>query len=389
MSRRGRIWQEGRPKDAPALRGAPWYFVVDVASPGAPRRQVRRRGFPTRESAQNALDELLSSVRTGAYVEPSRLAFGDYLRVWLDGLATSGRRPTTINGYRRKVTTYVLKDPLAQVPLQTVTAADLDAFCSRLLSRDGRPLSLTTVRHVHTILSRALTDAERRDLIVRNVARRATPPSPTAARSPEARTWTPEQLRTFLHTAGDHHHGALFRLAAMTGLRRGELCGLRWSDVDIAAGRLLVRRTITAVDRQIVEGTVKSARSRRAVDLDPETARVLRAHRRRQLEERMLIGVGYTDHDLVFAAPDGAPWNPDAVGRAFTRAAAHTALPRIRFHDLRHSHATHLLAAGANPRLVSERLGHATVGFTLDVYGHVMPGQQADAAAAVAALVDG
>jgi len=101
------------------------------------------------------------------------------------------------------------------------------------------------------------------------------------------------------------------------------------------------------------------------------------------------MGAGYTHRDLVFAAPDGEPWNPDSIGLAFARAVARTDLPRIRLHDLRHSHATHLLTAGQNPKLVSDRLGHATVGFTLDTYGHVIPGQQADAAAAVAALVDG
>jgi integrase len=116
---------------------------------------------------------------------------------------------------------------------------------------------------------------------------------------------------------------------------------------------------------------------------------VLRSHRRHQLEERLLVGSGYIDRDLVFAAPDGAPLNPDAVGQRFTRAVKRSGFPRIRFHDLRHSHASHMLAAGVNVKIVSERLGHAKVGFTLDVYGHVMPGQQADAANAVAKLVDG
>jgi integrase len=305
--------------------------------------------------------------------------------------ATTGKRPTTIEGYRRKTEGYVLGDSVAAVPLQAVTAADLDQLYSSLLTnggRDGAALSFRTVRHVHAILSKALTDAERRDLISRNPARRANPPSPTAARSPEASTWTPGQLRAFLDATADHYHGALFRVAAMTGLRRGELCGLRWADLDLDGGRLKVRRTIAVVNRELVEGETKSARSRRTVDLDPVTVHALRAHRVRQLEERMLVGAGYTDRDLVFATPEGAPWNPDAVGAAFNRAVARTDLPRIRFHDLRHSHATHLLASGANARLVSERLGHATVAFTLDVYGHVMPGQQADAAAAVAALVD-
>jgi integrase len=230
------------------------------------------------------------------------------------------------------------------------------------------------VRHVHVTLAKALGDAERQDLLTRSPARRASPPSATAARSPEARTWTPDELRTFLAEMREHHHRALFRLAAMTGLRRGELCGLRWADVDLDAGRLVVRRTITTVNHEPLEGAVKTARSRRGVELDAATVAGLRAHRARQLQERLLVGAGYRDRDLVFARPDGEPWNPDSVGRAFARAIKRTTLPRIRLHDLRHTHATHLLAAGVNMKIVSERLGHATVGFTLDVYGHALPG---------------
>jgi integrase len=364
--------------------------VVDIAPPGAKRKQVRRRGFPTKEAATDALHDLRGNVRAGTHVEPARTTFGDYLRVWVDGLASKGRRPTTIDGYRRKLR-YVFDDAVADVPLQSVTAADLDALYSRLVTnggRDGAALSLRSVRHVHQVIGTALANAERQDLIARNPALRATPPSATAARSPEARTWTPEQLRGFLDSAAQHHHGTLFRLAAMTGMRRSELCGLRWADVDLDGARLVVRHTITTVNHEPVAGDVKTARSRRGVDLDPVTVAALKAHRTRQLEQRMLMGAGYTDRDLVFAAVTGEPWNPDSIGRAFARAVARTDLPRIRLHDLRHTHATHLLAAGVNMKLVSERLGHATPAFTLDVYGHVMPGQQADAAAAVAALVD-
>jgi integrase len=392
MSRRGRVWQEGRAKGAPALRGAPWYFVVDVAPKGAPRRQVWRGGFPTKEAAERELAELLTSMRDGTFVEPSRTTFGDYLHVWLDGLETTGRRPTTIEGYRKKISRYVLPNDITKLPLQAVTAADLDKLYASLVTsggRGGRKLSLRTVRHVHTIVGKALGDAERQDLLPRNPARRAQPPSAAAARSPEAMTWTPEQLARFLADTAGHPHGVLFRVAAMTGLRRGELCGLRWSDLDLAASRLVVRHTITTVNHRIVEGTVKTAKSRRSVDLDAETVRLLAAHRASQLEERLLVGAAYHDRGLVFARPDGEPWNPDSIGQAFERAVARVDLPRIRLHDLRHSHAVHLLTAGQNPRLVSERLGHASVGFTLDVYGHVMDGQQADAAAAVAALVDG
>jgi integrase len=279
-----------------------------------------------------------------------------------------GRRPTTIAGYRAKMNRYVLKNEIAEVPLQALAAVDLDKLYSELIAGGGRnrsSLSFRTVRHVHTILGKALSDAERQDLVPRNPARRAMPPSPTAARSPEASTWTPDQLARFLDATKDHHHTALFRLAAMTGMRRGELCGLQWADVDLEGKLLRVRRTITTVAGEIVEGEVKTARSRRTLGLDAVTTVVLKSHRARQLEDRVKMGAGYRDRDFVFAQPSGEPWNADAVGRSFTRAVEKADLPRIRFHDLRHGHATHLLRAGANPRLVSERArdGRVHIGY--------------------------
>lgn len=382
MSRSGSITKE--PNGA-------WKLVVDIAPLGAPRRQVRRRGFPTKRAAQEALDEIKGTVRRGEWVAPDRASLGDYLTRWLDGLTTAGRRDTTVDSYRRTLR-YVFTRPIAHVPLQALTALELDGLYSELSTsgrRDGTGLSLRTVRYVHAVLRKALADAEGKGIIARNVARRASPPRTAATRAPEMSVWTPAELHSFFELTADHHHGALIRLAGMSGLRRSELCGLRWSDIDLDAGLLRVRRRITTVDHRPVEGDVKSARSRRTVDLDAETVRVLRVHRRMQLEQRMSVGPHYRDADLVFAMPDGRGWNPDVITRAFDRLVKASPLPRIRLHDLRHTHATHLLATGANPKVVSERLGHASVAFTLDVYGHVLPGQQADAAAAVAALVDG
>lgn len=369
-----------------------WGFVVDTTPPGAARRrQVRKRGYKTKREAQEALTATLAAVQAGGFVAPDRMTVGQYLDRWLETRPAAGLRPSTVAGYQATLQSYAF-DRIGDVPLQQLAPLDLDQLYSDLLVHGRRQgdggLSARTVRYLHTILSKALSDAERKGQVVRNVARLASPPSSSSARAPESVAWTPTELRTFLASAADHHHAALWHLAAMTGLRRGEACGLRWSDLDLDSATLRVRRTLLVSGQNIIEGEPKTRRSRRTVDLDAGTVTMLRAHRRIQVELRMMVGAGYRDQDLVFAMPEGKPWHPGVVSRAFDRRVrSMPELPRIRFHDLRHGHASHLLAAGVNAKVVSERLGHSSVGFTLDVYAHVMPGQGADAAAAAAALV--
>jgi integrase len=372
-------------------RGASWTAHVSWGS-GSGKRQVKKGGYRTRKEAQAALTELLGSIDAGTFVAPSRLTVGRYLEGWQAGLATAGRRPTTIDRYGRMIGAYVMPR-IGDVPLQQLSALDLDQLYAALATegrhRGSGGLSLRTVRYVHSILSKALGDAERKGLVSRNVARLASPPKVSATRAPEQATWTPDELRAFLAQVEDHRHGPAMRVAAMTGLRRSELCGLRWSDVDLDAAMLTVRQSVQLVGGRIVIGDVKTTRSRRRLDLDAGTVAVLRSHRRAQAAERLLVGAGWRDHGLVFTAPDGGPLNPDTITQWFGRWVERSELPQIRLHDLRHTHATHLLAVGVGIKIVSERLGHASVAFTLDCYGHVLPGQQASAAAAAAALVEG
>jgi integrase len=259
----------------------------------------------------------------------------------------------------------------------------------RGLSAWNRPSARTT-RYVHSVIRKALADAVRKGLVIRNVAVLADPPSAKAARAPEMQFWTPPELSTFLRAVSEDELFALYRLASMTGLRRGEVCGLRWADVDLDGARVQVRHQLNMVSGRVVASErPKSDHGRRTVDLDAGTVAVLRRHRAVQLERRLAIGSGWRDSDLVFCGPAGAPLNPDAVSKAFHRRARACGVPAIRFHDLRHTHCAHLIAAGRNPREISQRLGHASVSFTLDRYGHLMPEAGAEAAAAVAKLVDG
>jgi integrase len=199
--------------------------------------------------------------------------------------------------------------------------------------------------------------------------------------------WTPAELARFLRSIEGSHNEALFRTIAMTGMRRSEAVGLRWCDVELTRGAVVISQAATQIDGVEQIDTPKSRRSRRVIDLDPTTTAILQRYRASQRERLFMLGIPMQSDDRVFTTELGRPIRPDSVTQAFGRLVDSTDLPRIRLHDLRHTHASHLLMAGVNVKVVSERLGHASVSFTLDTYAHVMPGQQAEAAAAVAALL--
>ena len=302
-------------------------------------------------------------IERGTYVEPTQMTVGSYLMSWVNSGAVTRLAPKTASSYRQIVTQYVIPH-IGQVPLQKFTAVALDDLYALLLESGGKRgdgrLSPRTVRLTHTIINNALNTAERKGLINRNIAKFADPPTAKSAKAPEPKTWTPSELRTFLDATTDHRFGALFHLAALTGLRRGELCGLSWESVDLDVGEVRVRKALILVDGVPEFGPPKSVQSRRTVNIDDETVAIMRRHRRAQKEARLLAGEEWEDTGLVFTGPLGQRIHPDNVSYDFKNAvvALDDAVPYMRFHGLRHTHTTHLLAAGVNPRVVSERLGH-------------------------------
>jgi integrase len=275
------------------------------------------------------------------------------------------------------------------MPLRSITPATLNTMYADMLAngrKDGKGgLSSATVRYVHSVIRRALKDAQRWNLVTRNVADAADPPRIVRA---QIRTWSARELRTFLEHVKDDRLYAAYVLAATTGMRRGEVMGLRWQDVDLDTARVSISQTLVVVDGYDVQySEPKTAKGRRNVALDEQTVKALRKQRERQIVERALWGDAYEDADLVFAKENGAELHPDGFSDAFVRHAKAAKLPHIRFHDLRHTHATLALAAGIHPKVVSERLGHASITITLDTYSHAIPAMQETAASLVASLV--
>lgn len=371
-----------------------WWFVVDLGpGPTGRRRQAKRRGFATKKAAQEALDEVRVTARDGTFVRPGRITVAAYLEQWLESMVTAGTRRSTVTSYRRNIRLHVVPH-VGGRQLQALGALDLDrayATLSRSGNRKtGGGLSARSVLYVHSIIHHALADATRKGVVPRNVADAASPPSAKAAKAPEMAWWTPDELSRFLDLVAGEEQFPLYRLAAMTGMRRGECCGLRWADVDLDTGRVNVRQQYVVADHQAYFAPrTKSDHGRRTIDLDTKTTAILRAHRAQQVAWRLAAGAGYQDHDLVFCHPDGQPLHPEAVSKTFERRVRRSGLPYVRFHDLRHTHAAHLIAAGQDALVIAKRLGHASVSFTYDKYGHLMAKADSDAATAVAALVDG
>lgn len=248
-------------------------------------------------------------------------------------------------------------------------------------------LDPSTVKAVHVVLHKAFGAAVKWERLAKNPAAVADAPK-VAIKPDKMPTWTSDQLRTFLgftSSTNDRLH-ALWVLLASTGMRRGEGLGLRWQDVDLDAGRLRVVQTIMTINGKIVVSDPKTARGRRPISLDPSTVAVLREHRRRMLEERLLVAADHSDEGLVFHREDGSALRPETVSATFLRRQAKVDVPRITLKGLRHTWATLALEAGIHPKVVQERLGHSTVNITLNVYSHVSPTLHDEAANLVAGL---
>ncbi len=279
---------------------------------------------------------------------------------------------------------------IGAVQLQSLTPLQVEGLYATLLERSGaggRALAPKTVRNCHIVLRRALADAERLGLVARNPAAAA---KAVSAPRGEQRTWSSEEIQRFFDAVAGERLSMAFVLLATTGMRRGEVLGLRWEDVDLDGRALSIVQTLTTVSNRIHVGPPKTGKSRRRVTLDTVTFDALRAHRMRQLEERLASGdIWSNDGDLVFTDELGGPVHPDRFSKSFDRIVRDDELPRIRLHDLRHSYATLALKAGVHPKVVSERLGHSTIAITLDLYSHVAQGLDADAAELVASRIYG
>jgi integrase len=363
------------------------------------RAVTLKRGYLTRKDAAEGLRKQLGNIDRGTHVAPNKITVGEHFATWLDGLR---KEPATIASYRKDVRLHV-EPHIGALRLEQLTGTRLTKLYHQLEASgrvDGNGgLSARTVRYVHTIVHSGLGAAVRDGLLAVNPADKADPPSAKAAAAPEMHIWTADEMRAFLDQRSRAGDGLViaWSLLVSTGVRRGEALGLRWADVDFEGSRVLVRRSATVIRRkglgeEIIVGPPKSGRPR-TIDVDPQTVATLKAYKAAQGTLALALA---RDDAYVLANLDGSVRHPERFSRRFVAAVVaarkelgEDRLSKIRLHDLRHTHASLLLAAGVPVKVVSERLGHASAMITLGVYAHVMPGMQAEAAVKFGALLSG
>lgn len=333
----------------------------------------------TKRQAEKELNRLLHEVNTGQYSEAPRMSVAEYLKHWLETYARHNVSGKTFERYEQIVRTHLVPG-LGSLKLVQLAPMHVQEHLAKSLAHgrvDGKGgLSPQSVKHHYRLLSQAFRQAVRWQLLARNPCLSVDPPRVPRR---EMAILDHQQTAQLLKAAEARPEYIAILLALTTGIRRGEILALRWSDVDLDGRTLAVRQTLEQTRGGLNFKQPKTPRSRRTISLPNITVEALRRHRVEQAEERLRLGPIYMDNDLVNARPDGLPMNPHGLTYTFSELAKRNGLS-VRFHDLRHSHISHLLAAGVHPKIASERAGHASVSITMDVYSHLMPGLQQDAA---------
>ncbi|HET9078569.1 MAG TPA: tyrosine-type recombinase/integrase [Acidimicrobiales bacterium] len=360
-----------------------WRVQIDIGvDPGTGRRVRvklpgrRKAPFPTKREAEHAAAQaLLERAASGGVAETRYATVSEFLlQRWLPARRARGLKPTTLSSYEWIIRKHIIPN-LGSLKLRDVKPHHVTTMIVSLAAepgRGGRARSARTLQLIRRVLSMAMADALRWGLLYRNPVTAAEADLPRAGSGRRVPTvWTPEQLGRFLHhVEGDRLYG-LWLLAATTGMRRGELCGLEWSDVDFERGRLTVRRNRVMVAGRAQTHAPKTAAGERTISLDTATLGALRARRAQEQADQSVCPPGHwRDNDCVFRDTLGRPIFPESLSKRFRALVHQGGLPPIRLHDIRHSYATAALQAGASIETLSDRLGHSTSAVTRAIYLH-------------------
>jgi len=360
-----------------------WEVCLDVGRDPVTGKRLRQ--FETvkgsKKDAQKRLHELLHTREQGTYIKPTKLTVAQFLEEWLQDYVRTNTAPRTAERYQEIVRVHLIP-ALGSLPVVALQPHHIQKYYAQALEtgrRDGKGgLSAQTVHHHHRVLYEALKYGVKHGILIRNVAEAVDAPRPEHRELSILRS---NEIRLILDATNGTPYYAIFFALAYTGLRRSELLGLRWADIDLEKATLSVVQTLHQLrGGKYIFREPKSKRSRRQIALSPKLAIMLWEHRFKQEQAWTLLGKPLLPTDLVFSHPDGRPIRPDNVTRALNTVVRSLGLKGVRLHDLRHAHATILLKEGVHPKVVQERLGHSSVSTTLDIYSHVVPSLQQAAA---------
>jgi integrase len=328
-------------------------------------RRVRRTFYGwTRKDVEKKMTEVRDRSEAGAPITPLSVTVEAYLNEWLTQIVAVRVRGNTLAAYRYNADRYLIPD-LGRTKLVHLTARDLRLYFQGLRQRG---VGVRTVKYVHTTLRAALQDAVREEILDRNVAALVQVPSPPRT---ERVPLTVEEVKSFLKASRDDRLYAMFVVFAVLGMRRSEVLGLLWQDVNLDEGSLLVRRGLQRIDGTLQVLPTKTFRSRRTIPLPAFVTRALAAHRVVQEEERRQLAERWPESSYVFTTPIGTPIDPRNCTRAVQDACKQAGVRVVRLHDLRHGCVSVLLSLGVPPRTAMDIVGHSTIDMTMNVYGHV------------------
>ena len=363
-------------------RHGTWQFVADLPKVGKKRRQLRRGGYPTKAAALAALDDVRERIKQGVKVDDQQTV-AEYLDAWL---ASKVRlRATTRWSYEYAINLW--KPRLGHIRLEHLRHEHIAVAVGQLFAEAeerGRPITPSTVARFLAVLRSAMGTAVKTRRLPHNPAAHIELPE---YEREEIRPWSAAETDRFLDAIQSERMAAFYELMLLEGPRRGELCGLRWADLDLGAGTMRIRHNRVEAAGRVVENAPKTRAGERLVELGARSVEVLLGWRMRQEIERAELGPAWTDTGHVFTREDGLPLRPENVSREFKRLTAAAGLRPIRLHDLRHLSASLGIAAGVRPEIISKRLGHSSTRITTDLYGHLLEGVGRAASDAGAALI--
>lgn len=365
--------KSGEQKDGIAKRGTSYSYIVRVKDLETGKsKQKWISGFATKEEAKSARDKARTESRDGVFVSPTKITVQEHFEEWWE-IKRTKVKPTTAENYRFILDRYILPKFGSQL-LKDLSSAKIEKVFIELI----QDLSESTVRLVSIVLSQGLERAVKERRIAFNPAKGIERPK---GRKRSVTPYTSNELKALLESLESHRLFAFFRLLAYTGARRGEILALRWSDLDFEKSTLSISKNRTRLGKSVIEqDSTKGGDGKRLVQLDSETLRLVRDHRRRQIEERMKAGSLWQEADFIFTQENGLPLDPSTPYQLFKKTAKRLGLRSESLHSIRHLHATELLNSGAGVHLVKDRLGHSDISTTLRIYAHIRPEQKQEVA---------